>query len=90
MGYYVNPKNMSKEKFLETFGMKISEADYKNGNFTDTMTDGGMVVILVDNGPFKAALICYSHNEYQYMIENPDRRHKEYYIVPVEHLKEFM
>jgi len=90
MGYYVNPKNMSKEAFLQIFGKKISEAEFKAGNFSDTKTSGGTVVVLVDNGPFTAGLICYSHDEYQYMIENPDNRRKEYFIVPSEKLEEFM
>ncbi len=90
MGYYVNPRNMEKEQFLETKGTSISELDFLTGTFNKFRDNNLMVVIWVNNGPFTAALICYSQEEYKYMLDNPDHRPKKYYTVPVQLLEEFL
>lgn len=90
MGHYVNPTSMSKEAFLDTFGIKMTEKDFKTCNFSMLNDDAGMVVVLIDNGAFKAALICYSHAEYEYIKNNPDSRPKQYFLVPIANLQEFL
>jgi hypothetical protein len=90
MGKYVNPPNMSKEVFLGTYGLEISKFDFSGQSFDSLLANGQMVVVLVDNGAFKAALICYSADEYQYIIDNPDHRPKKYYIVDIASLQPYL
>ena len=90
MGKYVNPTDMSKEVFLGGYGLEISKFDFSGQTFDSLLADGQMVVVLIDNGVFKAALICYSAEEYQYIIDNPDPRPKKYYLMDVVHLKPYL
>ncbi len=90
MGRYVNPQDMSKEEFLKKYGKEISVIDFKNSNFNAFDAVSEMVVVLVDNGPFKAALICYDDAEYRYIVDNPDPRPKKYYSVNLNHLAPYL
>ncbi len=95
MGKYINPKGMTKEYFLTKMGMSITEKEFMNSSFEEMKylegeDIGGIVVVLIDNGAFKAGLICFNDSEYQYIKDNPDSRPKTYWVVPKEDLEEFL
>jgi hypothetical protein len=83
MGYYIDPKDMSKEAFLSKHGTFISGAP-KNFDFSGAT----LPVCWVDNGPFTAAGICPHQGEVD-AFAYPDARHKRWFEVPKEALKPF-
>lgn len=74
MGYYVNPKNESKESFLSREGELITTPQWPEDSTK-------VVVCLVDNGFFKAAGICFSRNELNAFTDPSDRRQRSYYLI---------
>jgi len=92
MGKYINPPDMTKEQFLEEHGTVLSQEDFLFNEFDNYEKLGAMVVAWVDNGPFTAAIICFSKREYDYVrstILNEPRLQK-IYIVKIEHLKKYL
>ncbi|MDO8490253.1 MAG: hypothetical protein Q7S47_02440 [bacterium] len=85
MGYYVNPRTESKESFLEREGI-AAPSDRKIP--WDSVSDGFLPVVLVDNGPFKAAAIAYSEEELEEFTRLDDRRPRRIFLVKVEKLLE--
>ena len=75
MGYYINPKDMSKEEFL------IRKGHILDGAPTVHEADGRTAVCLVNNGPFTAAAIVFSPNELKEFTNPQDRRPKLWYMV---------
>jgi hypothetical protein len=73
MGCYVNPKDMSKERWLEQNGLVISTPR------TWDFTSDRLPVLLIDNGPFTAAAVAYK-KELDYFNE-PDPRPRTWYAV---------
>lgn len=84
MGYYINPRDMSKEQWLKIHGRPINAEDIP----TETM-DKEMPVCLVSNGAFTAAAICYCEEEWEEFRSPRDFRPKEWYMVPRDKLREF-
>jgi len=82
MGYYVNPPSETKEEFLNREGMKVPKADW------DKVPKDSIPVVLVNNGHFTAAVICYSKEEYLVFIDTTDPRPKKIFIVKKSKLKE--
>jgi hypothetical protein len=83
MGYYINPKKMSKEAWLRENGTQMFiDNVLEQADFAKTFP-----VCLVDNGAFTAAGICYSENEFQRFIE-PDGRMKYLFLCKVEDIME--
>ena len=80
MGCYVNPPNETKESFLEREGVKVSKISW------DDAKDGILPVVLMDNGPFTAAGVCYSKRELEAFTDSHDYRPKKYYLVEIEKL----
>lgn len=77
MGYYINPKDMSKEQYLEKHGVLL------NSFSTWPLEDNTKTYIcLVDNGIFTAAAICYSQNEFLAFKDTLDVRRKWWYSIP--------
>ena len=69
MGYYINPTNETKEEWLNNNGLVVTEPEWHllATNFPGTQhsPEGrGVLVYLVDNGPFTAAAICFSEQEF--------------------------
>jgi hypothetical protein len=85
MGYYVNPKNVSKEKWLSdnAGGDHISTTAPK----WEKVPSSSLPVCLVDNFGFTAAAICYSPEELREFARE-DGRPKVWCIVEIEKLKE--
>lgn len=81
MGYYINPREGTKEEWLEKHGEKFSglmEADI----IWAIKEPDQSIVVLVDNGPFTAAGIAYSRKELEAFVHPDDYRPKYIYLVP--------
>ncbi len=89
MGYYINPENESKEAFLARHGQSITPEDFLELEFCGLYQ---LVVALVDNGWFSAAIICFSKEELEHVqrMTLTDKRPLKFYIVKKEHLEEFL
>jgi hypothetical protein len=86
MGTYINPPNKTKEEFLKEHGTPISLKSFKEKNFEAVKEEGNYYVILVDNGPFKAALVCDGQREYTLRLNELDLESRPYliYTAPIE------
>lgn len=75
MGYYINPKDKTKEQFLQEHGQSFL------GDPSQYDTTGySLLVCLVDNGMFSAAGIAYDKRE-AIEFNRPDGRRKSWYEV---------
>jgi hypothetical protein len=83
MGRYINPRNMTKENWLETFGKILEDAPHKFGEYEDCLS-----VVLVENGGFTAAAIAFSQQELETFTMHDDLRAKKFYTVPTEVLRQ--
>jgi hypothetical protein len=77
MGFYINPTNISKEKWLLD-NAAIRSKDDGRLCFLDPERKS-YPIVWVDNGPFTAAGIAYCIEEYEVFIL-PDPRPKAVYI----------
>lgn len=85
MGYYINPKNMSKEQWLIENGHEV----FAFGTFEEASKDDVLPVVWVDNGASSAAAVAYDARELDDFIGNPkDKRPMRYFLVPVDALIE--
>jgi len=75
MGCYINPQDMSKEEWLSTNGIRLTEAPLFNDN------SSMLPVCLVDNGAFTAAAIAYSEHVLEVFGDPRDIRPKKWYLV---------
>jgi len=82
MGLYINPKNKSKEEWLEDNNIDVSTHPF---DFED-IGDDNHIICLVDNGMFTAAAVAYDIREYEDFKYN-DGRFKVWFIVPKENIK---
>lgn len=82
MGAYVNPPGMSKEKWLAENSIPV-EGEL---NWAKLASQGYLPVVLVNNGPFTAAAIAYSEQEFKVFTDPNDRRPKKVFICLVEDL----
>lgn len=84
MGFYVNPKNQSKESFLIGHGIEIPSRTMS----WDEVPAGSLPVVLVNNGHFTAAGIAYKPEELAEFTRSDDPRPRTIYIVKIEDLIE--
>lgn len=85
MAYYVNPRDESKESFLQREGI-CAPSDRKIS--WESVPAGFLPVSLVDNGRFTAAGIAYSKAELDEFTRSDDPRSRRLYLVKVEKLLE--
>lgn len=85
MGFYINHRNQSKERFLHEKGSPISEDSAKR------VLSGGshLPVCLVNNGPFTAAAIAFDEGEIAEFSRADDPRPRVWFSVKREDLVEF-
>ena len=75
MGQYINPPDMSKEDFLLKNGRLLPVPPAWPTNYEDGL------VVLVSNGSFNAAGICYSRREFAEFMDSRDTRPKTWWLV---------
>lgn len=85
MGYYINPKDKSKEECLKVNGNKITHDQAQKHQAGE---GGQHLVCLIDNGPFTVAAIAYDDRERDEFL-CPDPRPREWYLVPTDKLREW-
>ncbi len=74
MGYYINPEEGTKERWLERWAIPLQEP-----RFLDP-SEGSVAVCLINNGLFTAAGIAYSQREFEAFAEE-DGRPKSWFEV---------
>jgi hypothetical protein len=85
MGMYINPPGDTKENFLWKNGAAIPQEEAElHDDFEDIL-----LVVLIDNGNFTAAGICYSEAEKQAFL-HPDSRPKTWWLVKKELLEPYL
>lgn len=83
MGYYIDPKEGTKEAWLAKYGRPLTgRPEWKS-----TAKSGELPVCLVDNRSFTAAGVCYSERETMEFARSDGRR-KSWFVVPINHLIE--
>ena len=88
MGCYVNPKGESNHDWLEENGKCIEVLDNKEIPVYSGLCNGGKLpVILVDNGSFYAAGVCFDEREYNRFTQPDDPRPRIIYTCDKELLK---
>ena len=90
MGCYVNPKESSKEAWLEAKAKKraaILFGTEKIPAYSD-FPAGTMPVVLVDNGPFRAAAVAFCKEEYAEFTRLEDTRPRIIFEAKVDELLE--
>ena len=83
MGAYVNPPDMTKEDWLK------KNAIHYLGDLEAAIAackDDQLVVILVDNGAFTAAAICFDKEEITEFNREDDHRHRSFFLANKEDL----
>jgi len=84
MGFYVNPRNKTKEQFVTNLKeidiMKFRDFDFDNAQLYP--------LCLVDNGIFKALGIAYNKEEVIAFSEPDDDRPKRFFIITTDHLND--
>ena len=93
MGFYINPKEMEKEDWLERHGRCVGfVGEGSPPPFRTFIERGEVPVVLVWNvfptGSFTAAGVAYSEEEYKLFTSPSDRRSRKVYAVPVDKIVE--
>lgn len=84
MGFYIDPKDISKEDWLTKNGREIKQSDARM-LFIDSQE---LPVCIADNGGWTAAIICYSSRETDRVISGMDGRRNQWFAVSREKLCE--
>lgn len=86
MGLYINPPDTTKEEWLEENGLELREAPKVH---RDGWANGpAYTVCLMQNPGFTAAGVCYSRRELVEFSDPQDLRHKRWFFVSEEKLRE--
>lgn len=80
MGLYINPPDMTKEQWLDTFAEPLKLSHLREPQPWDWLP-----ICLIDNGPFTAAGIAFSASEFE-AFRYPDGRPKVWLRAPIKDL----
>jgi len=80
MGMYVNPKDETQDEFLEREGKMVESVKW------DDVPSGELPVVLIDNGPWKAAGVAYKSSELDAFTDPNDHRNRVIFLVPIDKL----
>ena len=87
MSRHINPKNGSKEQFLEEYGLLIDSDEARSLAFADIPKES-VLVCLIKNGAFTAATIIEIEQELKEVQDPRDRRQKQFFFVAEKDLGE--
>ena len=76
MGIYIDPKEGTKEMWLEDFAVEVPSVEW------DEVPEDTLPVVLVNNGAFTAAGIAYCRRELK-AFQMPDDRPMRWFIADV-------
>lgn len=82
MGYYINPRNMSKETFLVEYGTEVPGKTLE----WDAVPSGCLPVVLLQNPMFSAAGIAYCKEELEAFTDPTDYRPRTIFIVEIKNI----
>lgn len=84
---YVDPKGISKEEYLVDVSIKIHDANtHSIADIKQFKLEECLPVVMVDNGPFTAAVIAETQDDLDFFLAPNDLRPKKVYWVPVTEL----
>lgn len=83
MGFYINPKDRSKEAWLASYGTRVPIQESRESS--TLLPEGFHLVCLIDNGWMTAAAIAYDKDELMAFLA-PDKRPRTWYLVADEDL----
>lgn len=86
MGYYINPDLNTKAQWLSKNGELVSASSPLPK--PSTLPSDKVLVCLVDNGHFNSAALVYDDREFRGFTEPMDHRHKMWFILDKQHLKD--
>ena len=75
MGAYVNSDEMTKETWLAIHAVEVVSGELS----FDKRPKDSLPIVLVHNGPFTAAAICYCESEFNCFTDKNDRRPKRFF-----------
>ena len=84
MGYYINPKNKTKEEWL----LKNAQELTKKEAFYSIADNKIAILVWINNGPFTACGIAFSEDEFLAFTMESDHRPKKFFVIEREKLKE--
>lgn len=92
MGYYINPQNMGKREYLQHVAEVVSPTPEAARQALEDLRPTSApltIVCLVGSGPFNAAGICFSWDEFEQFANPMDTRPKTWYVLEVYHIHQF-
>ena len=85
MGYYLNPIETTKEKWLQGNGILIHPEQMLNYDW-NFVPEGHLPVVWVDNGWMTAAGVCYCEQEFKAFMDPYDSRPRLLFLVKIKDL----
>jgi len=82
MGYYLEPKAVTKEEFLSDFGTEITRDQFASAAIVPETT----LVALVHNPSFSAALLVYNEYERSRVLNDSSHRPYQLFTIPTNEL----
>lgn len=83
MGIYINPREETKEEFLEKYGSLMTQRDVEVFEYRAETHKEHTMICLVDNGIFTAAGVVFNEREREAFSRLEDGRPKKWYLVPI-------
>lgn len=83
MGLYINPRDISKEEWLDENNINKSNTVFDS----DKIGIKNLMVCLMDNGLFTAAGVAFDEREVKAFSDPTDRRPKTWFVVKKADLK---
>lgn len=89
MGCYVDPKNETKQEFLNRVGKEVS-LEYVINNQSRLLNENNYPVCCITHAPDILAIpILYNKNELRRLLSTYDtKNNNKYYIISIENLRE--
>jgi hypothetical protein len=90
MGLYINPLEGEKEDWLRQHATLVDPGifgDSLKEQYAGLCYEGELPICLIDNGPFTAAGVAFSLNEYKAFVQGVGRRPYRWFTAPISELR---
>lgn len=85
MGFYINPKDGSKESWLISHGLPFTPELVRTEEQFNGLAKAGLALLCwVDNGPFTALAIAFNYREFLAFRDDRSGRPKRFYVASKE------